>query len=167
MQEVLPEPSGNVGFDIVAGDSASIAMLVLDGEQTAKWARSCQIYKSYFMIHWRYSMEMPREPKHSTLVWEKGREVSWWWFFFCFIREMDLSSRKRDILKEQWLSIAWRGLEVGGGMREVVTRISEGMEGDQSSSTKYAGRMKEIDSQFIADWEGNHDNIRQNNERID
>lgn len=36
MQEVLPEPSGNVGFDIVAGDSASIAMLVLDGEQTAK-----------------------------------------------------------------------------------------------------------------------------------
>lgn len=36
-------------------------------------------------------------------------------------------------------------------MREVVTRISEGMEGDQSSSTKYAGRMKEIDSQFIAD----------------
>ena len=28
---------------------------------------------------------------------------------------MDLSSRKRDILKEQWLSIAWRGPEVGGG----------------------------------------------------
>ena len=68
MQEVLPEPSGNVGFDIVAGDSASIAMLVLDGEQTAKCARSCQIYKSSFMIHWRYSMEMSREPKHSTLV---------------------------------------------------------------------------------------------------
>lgn len=38
MQEVLPEPSGNVGFDIVAGDSASIAMLVLDGEQTAIFA---------------------------------------------------------------------------------------------------------------------------------
>lgn len=36
MQEVLLEPSGNVGFDIVPGDSASIAILVLDGEQTAK-----------------------------------------------------------------------------------------------------------------------------------